>query len=212
MFPSLHSCACRHVPTDPMSRPSSSKLRAPSSSRQPPPRCASQCESLCNPNLGHVRIRISRNVLLIPTGLCLLELPRLILTVVVESILSRHSSNAVVVEHRQLLRRPHIRHVFEEALCKDEIDLFQTALLRLGVEDVDEGEEPGIDAREHEVRAPADVVNHDGRDHDDHEVEKPIRACRHGIGFCARLDRVDLGGIQPWQGKPGRAEKGNVGE
>lgn len=42
---------------------------------------------------------------------------------------------------------------------------------------VHEWEKRGIDSGEKYVGAPADTVNHDGRDHDDDEVEEPVRDC-----------------------------------
>lgn len=111
-------------------------------------------------------------------------------------ILDRHPLNLLVAQKRQLPRGPHITRLLQIPLREDEINLLEGATGRLGVEEVDDGEEAGVDDGEEEVRAPADAADHDGRDHDDQEVEEPIAAGRERVGFGARFDRVDLGGVE----------------
>ena len=82
----------------------------------------------------------------------------------------------------------------------------------LGVEEVQDGEEASVDDGKEQVGSPANAVNHDGRDHDDEEVEEPVGARRDGVGLCASLDGADLGRVEPRERQPGRSKGGDVGE
>lgn len=115
-------------------------------------------------------------------------------------------------EMRQLLGGLDVRHLVDIALGEDDVDLLERAAGRLGVEEVDDGNEGGVHAGEEEVSSPANLVDHDGSDHDDEEVEHPVGAGRHGVGLSTSADGVDLGGIEPGEGKPGGTKEGDVGE
>lgn len=127
-------------------------------------------------------------------------------------ILPRLLVDLGIGQERHLLARTDIAHVLTIPLGKDEVDFLQASLARLGVEEIDDGEEGRVDDSEDEIRRPADVAQHDGRDHDDEEVEEPVRARGDGVGLGARLDRVDFGRVQPRERQPGRAEERDVGE
>lgn len=62
-------------------------------------------------HLCHLSIRMGTNLLLVTHSLSLLDLPSLIITVM-ESILSCHVRNTMIVQHGQFLRCTHVRHVF----------------------------------------------------------------------------------------------------
>lgn len=83
---------------------------------------------------------------------------------------------------------------------------------RLGVPEVQDGQEQGVQSGEEQVSSPADRVDQDGRDHDDEEVPGPVGHGRGGVGLRAGLEGVDLGRVQPGEGQPGGTEEGNVGE
>lgn len=156
-----------------------------------------------------------------------------------EPVLDGLLLDLLVGEEGELLGGLDVRLALDVALGEDDVDLLERAPRRLRVVQVDEGQEAGVDNGEKEVRAPSDARDHDGRDHDclrwemlvivlglgglkelearvvehtDNKVEQPVGAGRHGIGLASDLDRVDLGRVQPWQGQPGRAERGNVRE
>lgn len=136
----------------------------------------------------------------------------LLLILIHKPILPRHSQNLRTIQIRHVLRSLHIADILQISLGEDKIDLLERATLRLGVEEIDDGDEARVDDGEEEVGAPADVGDHDGRDHDDQEVEEPVRDGRGGVGVGARAQRVDLRGVEPGERQPGRAETGDVGE
>jgi len=57
-----------------------------------------------------------------------------------------------------------------------------------------------------------DIGDHNWCDHDDEEVEEPIRASGYRVCLAASAEGVDLGGVEPWERKPCCAEKGNICE
>ena len=102
--------------------------------------------------------------------------------------------------------------LLQVALGEDKVDLLEGALLGLRVEKVDDRDEARVDDGKEEVCAPRDVGNHNRRDHDDEEIEQPVRASRHRVGAGAGAERVDFRGVQPWERKPGGAECGDICE
>lgn len=115
-------------------------------------------------------------------------------------------------EVRQLLGGSDVRHVLDEALGEDDVDLLERTVRGLGVEEVDDGKEATVHDGEEEIGSPANLVDHDGRDHDDEEVEHPVGAGGDGVSLSTGADGVNLGGVEPGKGKPSGTEKGNVGE
>jgi hypothetical protein len=132
--------------------------------------------------------------------------------VVEETVLPLHLLDTAGIEERQLLCSLDITHILQVTLCEDQIDLFQTALLRFWIKYVDEGQEACVDACKEKVRAPFDVVNHNRRDHDDQEVEKPVGTGGHGVGLAARFDWVHFCWVEPREREPCRGEEGDIGE
>lgn len=61
---------------------------------------------------------------------------------------------------------------------------------------VHEWKERSVDSGKEDIGAPADSVDHDGRDHDDDKVEKPIRDGRDGVGLPAGAEGIDFRGVQ----------------
>lgn len=83
---------------------------------------------------------------------------------------------------------------------------------RLGVPEVQDGQEEGVQRGEEQVSSPANRVDQDGRDHDDEEVPDPVGHGRGGVGLRAGLERVDLGRVQPGERQPSGTEECDVGE
>lgn len=79
---------------------------------------------------------------------------------------------------------------------ENNIDFLETPPPGLGVPDVDDGQEGSVEEGEEEVGGPVDVVDEDGRDHHDQEVEEPVAAGGEGVGFGARFEGVDFGGVE----------------
>ena len=141
----------------------------------------------------------------------LLELAGLFV-VGVEAVLAGLGVNFLVGEVWELLSGGDVRHVLHVTLGEDDVDLLEGSLLGLWVEEVDDWEEDGVHRGEEEVGTPTDVGKHGWSEHDDGEVEQPVRAGRDGVGSGAGLDWVDLGWVQPWKWEPGGTEEGDVGE
>lgn len=113
---------------------------------------------------------------------------------------------------RQLLGRTHVGHLLHVTLGENQINLLERSVFRLGVEKVNDGNEEGINDCEKEVRAPSDVANHNGGDHDNEEVEEPVGASGDGVRLGTGLDRGNLSRVEPGKREPGCAEGGNEGE
>lgn len=56
--------------------------------------------------------------------------------------------NLRVVQERKLLGCLHVGHLLDEALCEDDIDLLERAVLGLRVEEVDDRQEASVDSGE----------------------------------------------------------------
>lgn len=110
------------------------------------------------------------------------------------------------------MRSLDIADVLMVALGENNIDLLQTAVGSLRVEEPDEWQERCVHGREEQVGTPSNMLNHDRGDHNDSEVEQPVAASRDGVGLGTSLDRRDLGRVQPWQGQPSSTKKGHVKE
>lgn len=57
---------------------------------------------------------------------------------------------------------------------EEAVDLLEREVLGLRVEEVDDGNEEGVEDGEVDVRAPADAVDRDGHDFDDEEGKDPL--------------------------------------
>lgn len=128
------------------------------------------------------------------------------------AVLVIHHLDLFIREPGQFLGRPHVAHLLDIPLGEDEVDLLETAVRGLRVEEVDDGDEGGVQRREEQVRAPVDAGHHDRGDHDYGEVEEPVGAGGDGVRFRARLDGREFSRVQPGKGKPGGAEAGHVEE
>jgi len=70
-----------------------------------------------------------------------------------KSILSRLGIDLRIAQERKLLGCIHVSHLLDEAFGEDDVDLFQGAVFRLGVEDVDDRQEAGVHCGEEEICA-----------------------------------------------------------
>lgn len=134
------------------------------------------------------------------------------LLLITEAVAAGDILNLLIGEVRQLLAGAHVAHVLDETLGEDEIDLLETALLGLWVQEVDDGDEARVHGSEEDVSAVVDVGNHDRRNHNDEEVAGPVDGGRDSVGTGTSTDGVDLGWVKPWQRKPGSTEECDVGE
>lgn len=93
-------------------------------------------------------------------------------------------------------------------LVEDLVHLLERAVRGLGVEEVDAGDDEGVDDGEDDVGLVADCVEGDGRDHDDHEVEGPVGGRRERV--CRRADPQghDFGRVEPGHAEPADGELG----
>lgn len=130
----------------------------------------------------------------------------------VEAVLDSLGLYLLIGQEWKFLGSLNVRHVLEETLGEDEIDLFERAVSSLGVGEVDDRQEAGVADGEEEVGTPANLGDHDRSDHDDEEVPEPVRAGGDSVSLGASLDGRDLGWVQPGQRQPGGTERGNVGE
>jgi len=129
-----------------------------------------------------------------------------------EAVLDGLGFDLVVGELREFLGSADVAHVLAVALGEDDIDLLQTAASGLGVEQNHGGNEDGVHDGEEELGSPLDVGDHDGSDHDNSEVEQPVRAGRDGVGLGTSAQGRDLGWVQPRKRQPGGTEDGEVQE
>lgn len=67
-----------------------------------------------------------------------------------------------------------IADILNESLGEDEIDFLERTLLCLGIEEIDDWNEGGVDDGEEQVCSPLDFINHDWDYHNYQKVEKPI--------------------------------------
>jgi hypothetical protein len=68
-----------------------------------------------------------------------------------ETIFPSLCVNLRIAQERQLLGCVDVGHLLDEALCEDDVDLFERAVFCLRVEDVDDGEEAGVYCGEEKV-------------------------------------------------------------
>lgn len=70
----------------------------------------------------------------------------------------------------------------------------------------------GINGCEEDIGAPFDMCNHDGCNHDDHEVHAPVDDVGKSSSLGTDSKRVDLCSVKPGDGQICRAEECNVKE
>jgi len=135
-------------------------------------------------------------------------LTKLVLLILVdEAVLSSHGVNLSVGQEWHLLGGTDVGHLLQVSLGEDQVDFLQTALLGLGIEDVNDGQEAGVDNGEEEVRTPTNVGEHNGGDHDNEEIKEPVRDGGNGVGTTTSADGVDFGRVEPWERKPSGSKK-----
>ena len=144
--------------------------------------------------------------------LCRLTPDFLLLITIHKPILSRHTLHLSISKERHIKARLDIRDLLQIPLREYKIDLLKRTLLRLRVEEIDDRKEACVHDSEEEVSSPFDICDHDGRDHNDEEVEQPVRASRDSVGFCTGSEWVDFCGVEPRERQPCCAEEGDVSE
>ena len=70
-----------------------------------------------------------------------------------EAIFASLRVDLCIVQERKLLGCIDVGHLFDETLGEDDIDFLEGAVLRLRVEEVDNGQEASVDCGEEEVCA-----------------------------------------------------------
>lgn len=105
-----------------------------------------------------------------------------------------------------------VADILRETLREDDVNLFQTAPGSFWIEEVNDRKETSIDNREEEIGAPRNAFKHDGGDHNDEEVKKPVGAGGQSVGFRAGLDRGNFCRVKPRQRKPCGAKTGDIRE
>ena len=90
------------------------------------------------------------------------------------------------------------------------VDLLEAFPRRFDDEEVDDGDEGGVQDGVEQVEAPVEVVDADGRRLHDYVVEQPIAGRRERGAFGPHAERVDLGRVEPGRGDPSEAESEEV--
>ena len=83
----------------------------------------------------------------------------------------------------------HVTDLLAVALGEDDIDLLQTPVCGLGTEKIHGWNKECVHNGKEQVDAPCNAVDLDGGNHDDSEVEQPVRAGRDGISLGPGTDR-----------------------
>ena len=86
------------------------------------------------------------------------------------------------------------------------VDLLETFARRLDDEEVDDGDEAGVEDRVEQVEAPVQVVDADRRRLHDYVVEEPVAGRGECGAFGPHAQRVDLGRVEPRGGDPAEAK------
>lgn len=162
-------------------------------------------------SLCHLAATRVGNVLLLPAVAGILHLASLVIRGL-ETILASLCVDLRSIEVRKLLGSGDIAHLLEVALGEDEINLLKGSPGGLRIEEIDDGEEEGVQNCEEKVCTPTDAVNEHGSDHNNEEVPAPVRDGGQGVCLGTSLQRVDLSRVQPGQREPGGTEEGDVGE
>ena len=86
------------------------------------------------------------------------------------------------------------------------IDLLEALPRRLDDEEVDDGNEGGVEDGVEQVETPVEVVDADGRGLHHNVIEQPVAGRGERGAFGAHAERVDLGRVQPGSGDPAEAK------
>ena len=120
----------------------------------------------------------------------------------VNVVLLGHDLDLVVGQLGQLGSDECRATLAQVSVGEQHIELFETAAGGFGVEDVDERQEHDVGKGEEEEGVGADGGGHGGQHLDDQEVGDPVGHCGNGVGLGSYGHRVELGGVEPREGKP----------
>ncbi|KAJ8113151.1 hypothetical protein OPT61_g4648 [Boeremia exigua] len=172
----------------------------------------SSVHTLSGGSAARKHVLLSSTVLLAALLLVVVAAGARLLIGVLHAVLAVVAGDLGLVHDRKLLRGQDVALVLEVALGEDEINLLERAAGSLRVQEVDDGEEDGIEDGEEQVGVGSDAVDEDGRNHDNEKVPEPVGDGRSSVGLRAGLDGVDLSGVQPRQRQPGSTEERDVCE
>lgn len=97
---------------------------------------------------------------------------------------------------------------YTRRLVEDFVHFLQTAVRRLGEEEIHTRHDEGVDDREDNVRLVSDVREGRRGDHDHHEVEDPVGRGRNCVGRRADVERSNFSGVEPGHPEPTDGEEG----
>ena len=97
-------------------------------------------------------------------------------------------------------------------LAEETVHVLEGAVGGFGVEEVDDGDEGEVEDDPDDVELPAEGLDADGGDFDDHEVEGPVRGGADCGALGSHAETVDFGRIQPWHPLETNAEEDVVEE
>ena len=95
---------------------------------------------------------------------------------------------------------------------EEQINLLERALVRLGVQRPNHGDRDSVACGEDVERLLAERVEHYGAEECEPAVANGPADDAPGIALCAHFEGEDLGGVEPRDGEPGRAEDGREDE
>lgn len=131
---------------------------------------------------------------------------------IVDTISLSHSLDLVVGKLGQLLGDNSRSSLGDVGVGEDDIELLERSTGGFGVEEVDEGQEDQVGNTEDEESVRVDRGSHGWQDLHDQEVGQPVGHCRDSVGLSSDSHRVELGGVQPWEGQPSGTEEGDEEE
>jgi hypothetical protein len=94
-------------------------------------------------------------------------------------------------------------------LPEEGIELLKGLSSGLGVEEVDDGNESGVEAHEDKEELPSQVLSSEGSDFDDNEVPEPVGGGGKSSSLVTETKLVDFGGVQPGGSNPGESGVGS---
>lgn len=138
----------------------------------------------------------------IPLQLRLFLAHRIILYLAIQLLVRLLRPRLLTLRNAKLLIQEHAVHIL------------QTSARGLGVEEVGDGHEAGVEDRPDDVQPVAEVPDRDRRDVDDDGVGEPVRAHAQGDAFVTCAERHDFGGVHPAHGQdaPGEDVEEEEGE
>ncbi|KAK7437201.1 hypothetical protein Landi51_12222 [Colletotrichum acutatum] len=90
--------------------------------------------------------------------------------------------------------------------CEELVDIFQSEVARLGIEEADDWHKQEFGNHEDEVGLPLKTIDDDWGDHDDKEVPQPVGVNAYGSTSGSSVERQDLGNNDPWNAVHPHAE------